>query len=262
MGIIINQYSFSSFDSDALAFIIAAGLTNSTQKSAINDLVLNLKSSNIWTKFNAIYPMIGGTGTSHKYNLKNPIDSDAAFRLAFNGSWTHSSTGALPDGSTAYAITYITPTTPLLLNNTYMCYYSRNNINSGGFTLDMGAGSAISEHHLGGRVNGSMFGTLNQFNNSSSTAADSLALYSASRTASNAISHYKRGISIADLTDASTTQNILNIFLGASNDQGSANYFSSRECAYAAIGDGLTASEELLHYTAVQAYQTTLNRNV
>lgn len=78
-------------DADALAFITAANITDTTQKSAVTQLVTDLKSANIWTKMKAIYPFVGGTASSHRFNLKDPRDLDVAFRLVFNGGWTHSS---------------------------------------------------------------------------------------------------------------------------------------------------------------------------
>ncbi|MGA1049840.1 MAG: hypothetical protein ACO3UU_17695, partial [Minisyncoccia bacterium] len=91
-----------------------AGVTLSdTEKTAINTLVVNLKAANIWTKMKALYPFIGSTATSQKFNLINPADTNAAFRLSFQGGWTHSSTGALPNGTNAYAETYIIPSTNL-----------------------------------------------------------------------------------------------------------------------------------------------------
>ncbi len=97
---------YGGFDADAQAFITAAGITDATQQQAINTLVVDMKGYGIWTKMKAIYPFVGGTATTHKYNLKDPRDLDAAFRLSFNGGWTHSSNGALPNGSNAYADTY------------------------------------------------------------------------------------------------------------------------------------------------------------
>ena len=39
-------------------------------------------------------------------------------------------------------------------------------------------------------------------------------------------------------------------------------FFSSKECAFASIGDGLTDTQASNFYTAVQAFQTTLSRQV
>jgi hypothetical protein len=97
-------------DSDAQAFITAAAITNEAQQTAIDNLVIALKSkTGIWTKMKAIYPVVGGTNAAHKWNLKDPRDLDVAFRLTFNGTINHSSTGMLPDGTSGYSNTHYNP---------------------------------------------------------------------------------------------------------------------------------------------------------
>jgi hypothetical protein len=49
---------------------------------------------NIWEKMVAVYPFIGGTADTHKFNLKNPADSDAAFRIEWVGNTYHSRLGS------------------------------------------------------------------------------------------------------------------------------------------------------------------------
>lgn len=71
------------YDSDAEAFFTAASITDDTQKTAVNQLVLDLKAAGVWTKSKVIYPFVGGTTGTHKYNLKNPLDTDGAFRITF-----------------------------------------------------------------------------------------------------------------------------------------------------------------------------------
>lgn len=95
----------ASFDADAQAFITAAGITDPTQQNAINQLTLDLKSYNIWSSMNAIYPFVGGTATTHKYNLKDPRDLNAAYRLTFGGGWVHNNNGATGNGVNTYADT-------------------------------------------------------------------------------------------------------------------------------------------------------------
>jgi hypothetical protein len=119
-------------DSDATNFINAAGITDSTQASAINSLVTDLKvvvsgsTQSLWTKMKAIYPFVGGNATSHKFNLKDPRDLPIAYGLSFSGGWVHTSTGAKPNGVNTYANTYMVPND--VFNTTDLVaigYYSR-----------------------------------------------------------------------------------------------------------------------------------------
>ena len=108
-GILARSASGGAVDPDAQAFITAASITDPTQQSAINQLVVDLKGYGVWTKMKALYPFCGSTASQHKWNLKDPRDLDAAFRLVFNGGWTHSVNGALPNGTNAFANTYFNP---------------------------------------------------------------------------------------------------------------------------------------------------------
>ena len=100
----------NAVDADAQAFIAAAGITDLTQASAISTLVNDLKTYGLWSKMKAFYPMVGGTSTSHKWNLKDPRDLDAAYRLTFFGGLTHDSNGVLGNGTNSYAYTNLRDT--------------------------------------------------------------------------------------------------------------------------------------------------------
>jgi hypothetical protein len=124
--LLFGQSGGTPVDPDAQAFITAAAITNPTQQSAVNQLVVDLKGYGVWSKMKALYPFVGGTASQHKFNLKDPRDLDAAFRLVFNGGWTHSSTGALPNGTNAFADTKLNAfTLPLNQNSTSFSAYSR-----------------------------------------------------------------------------------------------------------------------------------------
>ena len=70
-----------TYDADAQRFIDSSGISNNTNKLALYNLAKQLKDSSLWAKFIAIYPMIGGTASTTKWNLKDPRDLDAAYRL-------------------------------------------------------------------------------------------------------------------------------------------------------------------------------------
>lgn len=89
----MNDAGATASDSDAQAFLTAAGITDATIVSAIDNFVIALKAASIWTKFKYIYPFVGGVASAHKYNLKSPVDADANFRLVFGSAVTHSANG-------------------------------------------------------------------------------------------------------------------------------------------------------------------------
>ena len=261
MGFLINPYlvqpSGPSYDSDAQAFFTAAGITDTTQKSAVNQLVLDLKSYSIWTKMTALYPFVGGTSTTHSYNLKNT----ATFQLTFNGGGTHASTGWTPNGSNGYANTGLTPSTSLTQNNSHISLYNRTN--NDGLVVDMGTRDASYESIMLTRwSNSTLLNHNTQYGSRMSPSnSDSRGHYIISRRGATDMEAYKNGSSIATSTATSglTTNSI---YLSAWNDSGTPSYYANREIAFASIGDGLTDTEAANFYTAVQAFQTTLSRQV
>jgi hypothetical protein len=261
-------------DADAQAFITAAGITDATQQSAVNQLVLNLKSANIWTKMKAIYPIVGGSASSHKWNLKDPRDLDAAFRLTFTTGWTHSSNGMLPNGTSAYANTFLTPNINLTNNNSHISVYLRTNTDNNGVDIgiqdDMGFGTTVSSYYIITRNLNILVGTIqtDDVNRISGSNTDSRGFYITSRTTSTSLKQYKNSSIFGTNTNTSTgTRARYSIPLGAVryiNDPGSDTYsnYSNREQSFASIGDGLTDAEALSFYNAVQTFNTTLARNV
>ena len=247
--------------SDAQKFILAAGITDATQKSAINTLVDDLKTYGIWAKMKAIYPIIGGTATTHKYNLKDPRDLDAAFRLSFNGGWTHSSTGALPNGSTGFANTFLNDNTILSLNSAHIATYLRTNID--GLYCDIGATSSdFDDTSLFSKYSNKFYPRIHNTNGGITNTVSSLGFFMSNRVNSTEIRAFQ-GNTLKLITNSSSNKVNANIYIAAINrPSGSIGFYSPRETSFASIGDGLTDTEAGNFYNAVQAFQTTLARNV
>lgn len=267
MSFLVNPYSYATgCDADAVAFLAATGITDSTITSAICTLVTSMKANGTWAKMSAIYPMVGGTAATHKFNLKNPLDTNAAFRLSFSGGWTHSANGALPNGTNAYADTFLIPSTTLTLLNTHLSFYSRtsaignnqrdiaafvsNNVPS--FSLGTNTGVLLSDHYW--------FTT----NRMSRTIPNAQGLMLTSRTNDTTHKSYRNGVQLGatdTVSNAGKTMPNISLFLGAANVIGVSSY-SAKQYAFASIGSGLTDGEATALYTAVQAMQTTLSRQV
>jgi hypothetical protein len=250
-------------DADAQAFIDAAGITDATQKSAVNQLVLDLKSANIWTKMKALYPIVGGTAATHKWNLKNPLDTDAAFRLTFSLGWTHSSNGMLPNGTSAFANTFLNTATNLSLNSGHLSYYSRTNNTTSAIDLGTLKSGPDSYSDLVLYFSGNAYTRFNNTGPYNTVASTNTSGYFiGSRTASNVIKTFRNGSVIINGNAASSATSTINFYIGAVNNNGSTQFYTNRQCAFASIGDGLTDAEAVNFNTAVTTYQTTLGRNV
>lgn len=253
---LVNSYVFgNSFDIDTQAFITAAGLTDNTQKSAINTLVVALKANSLWTKMKAIYPFIGGTNFTHKWNLKDPRDLDAAFRLVFNNI-THSSSGATGNGTNGYAYTSLNANTRLTASNNHLSNYCITDTN--GNYIDMGSGDL----RLFQRLSNVAYSD-NPYPSSRITVANttSLGFYINTRTSTTSHKLYKNNSIIASSTETMTSA-LASQEIWLFNSSNTGNYYSNRTYAWFSIGDGLTDTDTSNLYTAVQAYQTALGRQV
>jgi hypothetical protein len=251
----VKAVSGAALDPSAQAFITAAGITDATQQSAVNQLVLDLKSANIWTKMKAIYPILGGTASTHKWNLKDPRDLDAAFRLNFSLGWTHSSTGMIP--TNAFANTFYIPSVNGIIDSAHISFYSRTDTNTN--QVDIGTQISSSYHILQLRVSNVFYALINQSGISSTANTNSTGFYIGNRQASNNIDLFKNGTK-TDTTTATALIPNSSVYIGANNG-GSPNY-SSKQCCFVSLGEGLTDTEAVNFSTAVATYQTTLGRNV
>lgn len=252
---IINPYVFgTAYDADAQAFFTAAGITDTTQKDAVNQLVLDLKSYSIWTKMKALYPMVGGTATTHKYNLKDPQDTDGAFRLVFSGGWTHSSTGADPNGTNAYADTKLKASTNLSTSSSHMSQYIRTQSEEDVLMAD---GTLACFLQLAG---GQLYGSMATTSYSNTTQTNNVAFYMINRPSSTNQKLIRNStILLNDSKTSSSFTSSQNIILSAYT---TTSAFDTAEIAFSSIGDGLTDTEASNFYTAIQAFQTTLGRQI
>lgn len=253
-----NEFSFTSIvvqgDPDADAFIIATGITNPTIISAISTLVLNFKTYGIWTKMSAIYPLVGGTATTHKFNLKNPLDTNGAYRLVFNGGITHNSDGITGNGSNAYANTFLTDVS-LDINNKHISIYQRN-ILLDSYTSMGAGGSANNRFYL--NLGGQNYSTLGMFQSPVAVITPQRGMFTMSKVISGAFKYYQNALTPSTRTGTNASS-ISNYTLLA--DTGGSNP-SAANLSFASIGQGLSDTESANLYTSVQAFQTTLGRQV
>jgi hypothetical protein len=253
----------SQFDYDALLFLNATGITDPTIRLAINYLVFSLKINGLWNKFNAIYPIVGGTATTHRFNLRNPIDANVAFRLFFSGGWTHSANGALPNGTNSFADTFFTPSVSALQNSHHISYYSRTNVNL--TQVEIGASTNSTNYDvLQLRVANNSYYIINQGAPYAFAAnTNSQGYYIANRTASNVVNGWKNGVKVATATTLPNANSSAKIYIGALNTNNTTTtQYSTKECAFATIGLGLTDTEAPILYNIIQTFNTILGRQI
>jgi hypothetical protein len=254
----------SALDPNALAFITTAGITNPTQQAAINTLVTDLKANNLWTKMKALYPMVGGTASSHSYNLKNP----AQFQITWSGGITHSSNGVLPNGTNGFGNTNFNPSLNLTTSSAHQSFYFRTNRPISKNSEYGCSGSGSSKFALypytwsTGWISDIFDSTTSRI---ISSAGNSTGYVIGTRSSSSSHKLFRNNTQIAS-TSNSTTGNIPNanyILFSSVNESNIINgYYDDNQIAFGSLGDGLTDAESSTLYTIIQAFQTTLGRQV
>ena len=257
-----------AIDADAQAFFdrvtTAGGSLSTTEQEAVNTLVVQMKSDGIWTKMKAIYPMVGGgNGTlaqnqaACEQNLKS-----SSFTGSFTAGWTFASTGVTPNGTSAYMDTNCNDNNFSNNSMSFGCY-SRINENSaydlGIYNTTLAAGSFIALR------NSNQFRTIVQAGPPALivSSSDSRGFYQTSKNGSTTVLAYRNSSEIINATK--TTENATNttFYLGALNNGGTPAFgYTGREYCFAYIGDGLSATDMTTYYIRVQAFQTTLSRQV
>lgn len=258
--------SGAAIPAEAQAFLDAAGITDPTITAAIAGLVTDLEP--IRSKLHAVWPFVGGTAATHKFNLLDPRDADDAFRLTFMGGGTHSEAlGYIPNpigavGNGAKADTHFVPLDHLSQNSTHLAYYS---------TRDTPAISACemgnynwnatgNRYHLIVRYTGDQFYYgMSEASATSTPSTDASGLFVGTRTGPNAQSAYRNGTHLATNTSASVTLPNNSTYIGGINDF---NDRTDRSCGFASTGAGLSAADVAVLYDVVQAFQTVLGRAV
>lgn len=242
-----------ALDPDAQAFITAASITNPTQQSAINTLVVDLKGYGIWSKMKALYPFVGGTNAQHSWNLKNT----AQYQISWFGGVTSSSNGIIGNGMNGYGDTFLNNNV-MGQDNAHISIYSRTNTQN--FACDIGSwnssqfGLAIYSGYLN-----LIRMSLNSMGLTTISNTDSRGFYLGSRLVSSSINIQKNSTQTPTLSNSTTpiTTSVKILRPGEFNGE-----YTNRNLAFASIGDGLTNTEAANFYTAVQAFQTTLGRQV
>jgi hypothetical protein len=248
-------------DPDAQAFFdrvtAAEGSLSTAEQDAVNTLVEQMKADGIWTKMKAIYPMVGASSAACAQNLKS-----SSFTGTFTSGWTFASTGVTPNGTSAYMNTFFNPAneSSVASNNFSMGVYLRTQVaatDSQMGNFNTSGDCLLLVNYTGNRVLYRLFTTGDNFVASSGNVSKGLTSISTLSTSTQKV--YKQGSLIYTGGNTTTTKGSKDIYIGAING---ISLYSAAEFAFSYIGNGLTDTEASDFYTAVQAFQTTLSRQV
>ena len=258
-------------DSDASKVIDAVRATGVTITRPMIEythyIIKSMKAIGTWDLCNAVYGFVGGTAASHKFNWKNPIDTDAAFRLTYPNGNTHNSLGMQGDGTNQFANTFINPSVSLSNTSTHLSFYSN--------TIATKLGTDIGTSSDGGQINLiDLISVASPLNIAFETGNNSTSDFIQFAGVSNSL-----GFNLGQING--TTYSLLNnqniiikttgigyikgtapIYLQArnSNSTPTSNLYSSRRYQYFGIGAGFTNTQAVAQSQIVTNAQNILNR--
>jgi hypothetical protein len=246
-------------DPDAQAFFNAitasGGTLTTTEQSAVNTLVIDLKGYGLWNKMIGLYPVVGTTSTTQLFNLKTPT----LYNLGFNGTWAHTAGGAEPSAN-GYATTGIIPSVINFQLSGSVHYSMYITEDFGGGAYDMGSFNSgqdwavISEFF---NNNTTYIGTGTFFTTANGGSTKKNWLWTNDGTTS---SIYRDGGLIGSGAKTIGSGSAVEIVISANNNNGSIVDFGRRSWALASIGLGMNSTEAFNYNTAVLMFQTTLGR--
>jgi len=239
-------------DTDATAFIQAAGLTgsfldDSRIPSAISYLTQNLKRYGLWSKMIAIYPFVGNSSNSQKINLKNP----SLYPLSYGSGYTFSTQNGSVPGATITGFNMgVNANTLLSPNSGSIGFYTPTNVTRSGWTFGNTQFSLVI----------ALYGADTQvyYNYSNTTGISRTPVrgfYAMSKTGSFVEGFYNS----SRIYSGSQSTGSINGTLTFGTGQGTT---SDAAFTFGYVADSLTTSEVQNLYGIVQTYQTILGRQV
>ena len=261
-----------AYDADAAAFFTAAGITDVTQKAAVNTLILGLKSAALWTSFYALYPFVGGTSGAHAVNAKTP----GTYNITWVNSPTHNANGVTFNGTTNYGICVGLTGGSVLPHLCGLSWYIRTtNTTSradGTYAAWGGIGKADSSClYFAGMYKGAPItqnrgglGVLAGLVNDGPPKTQKNGLISINRTSVTSVKAYDDGVEFLSYTTSDTTPSppAVDVWVGGENAEGTLNMACNENIAFHAVHAGFTAGQSATLSTLIAAFQTALSRNV
>lgn len=259
----LSAQTIPVIDASATLFISTANITDPTEQSSLQTLVINAKANGWWVLSDGIYPFVGGTSISQAVNLKTP----GTFDLLFRGFAVHSAMGYQTTSATGqHASTQYSMTNAPAFDE-HISYYSRTAAQE--VNTDMGA-SGIANSTIDLYVaytDSKLYAGMNDYPNYPLTVTNvsGAGWFLLTRVSNIDARVFKNntqlGISVAPALNANCANHV---YINGRNGGNNliSDFNNGRQCAFATVGRGISPAIAALMYADIQAFQTSLGRNV
>ncbi len=243
----------SSYDADAQAYFDEVSLSDN-KKDTINTFIVMLKDSlnitNLSNRFDRLVLLANDDTTSALTSLVYPTNK--AIRLS--GMVFTANRGFLA-ATDDFINTLFDPATDGVkyqLDSCSIAFYSRNDGTTG---RDMGGYNGSEDGvSLLSDLSGNSYCRMNDDAVFASASTDGSGLWMGVRSADNANEMYHNGVSFFTSTNASTSLMNFNVYLGATNFNGSATYSTDNQYAVYFMGDKFSDAEARMINNCIEWY--------
>ncbi len=230
----------------------AGGSLSSTEISAGNQLVLDMKSAGIFgTIVKAAYPFIGSSAAAQKQNL---ISSN--FTGTFSGSWTHNSNGIVGNGTDTKFDTGFNMNDNTTLNSAHYGFYLSQRETT---TAAIGAYSGDGSKRSFAFTNLGNTAYLEWGDTYVDVVTDASGVYGLGLLVadSGTMYGYYNGSLINSIAYGGGVESN-NFTYGCRSDD---NSFGNGTFAFGTLGLKMSSTQSTAYMTAINTFQTTLSRN-
>lgn len=219
-------------EANLASWLTAIGKNYAQVKSYVCNFVTTIKAAGFTGTNAAMYLPIGFDATRRKYNFWNPVDSDAAFRLTFNGGISFTNFAIVGNGVNGYSDTHWVP-------------LAQASTSAASFAIDSGADISGSNQNMGVFTNPNRYMFANfgatpngniQISNTSliSFSGTRKGLFVSRRNGLNANQSFRDGVSLGSNT-AAWTPPASSFYLNALNNNGTAGLFATHPVNFAYV---------------------------
>jgi hypothetical protein len=242
-------------------FKTTLSITDTTINNAMNTYTITRKSISATDSLGA-YPFVGGTDVTHSRNLYNAANTDAAKRVVWAGTITHSSNGVQGNGVNGTGDTKINSSTDFASNDFTIAWVSKTNQTRA--ESEMGSmGSASTGLGVEVRTTSANCITSAQgasVNSGSSIVADTTGVFIFKREGTT-VTLRRNNVLIFTRVDATNNKINQTINIISRRYLGSIERYSSKLYGhFEFIGIALDTTQETNLYNALSAKETALGR--
>jgi hypothetical protein len=258
--------SDGSYDDDAQAYFTAietaGGSLSTSHKEAYNTFFISLKTAGIFTTvFDGLFVTAGGSAAASKFNLVDPQDADASYRLAFVNSASFASTGVTLNGTTQHIDPFYIPaagTKKMTATDSHISIYQRTSGSIAG--VGWGVIDGTSAMYLNPRAtDGNYTLRYTDFGENSGALGTGKGLYIAQTNGTN-ITLHKDGTQLELEVDNGSGETLPNLKLvfGALNANGTVGNYRATEISIISFGKRMDNTQRAAYETAVANLATAL----